>query len=79
MTFKLATCEDLIAAGADKQKARNAAIRDVSRGLLWTLGFAVFVFVSAYSILIAPDWVFWTYISSLIALVIWLFVRSERQ
>jgi len=75
--YKLATVDELVSRGTQKDKVRSAIMRMVARWTLGAIGFALFVLITAYSILIAPDWVFWTYVSSLIALCIFLFVRGR--
>lgn len=79
VTFRLATAEEIISRGTQRDALRRAAMILAFRWTLGAIGFVAASLFSAYAIVIAPDWVFWTYISSLIALVIWLFVRSERQ
>ena len=75
--FRLATAEEIISRGTQRDALRRAAMMLAFRWTLGAIGFALFVLITAYSILIAPDWVFWTYVSSLIALCIFLFVRGR--
>ena len=77
--YKLATCDEIIAAGSRKSM-RTVALKVISRSLLGVLGFVAFALGSAYCIVIANNTVFFLYISGLIGSVVYLFfVRQERQ
>jgi hypothetical protein len=77
--FRLATAEEIIARGTQRDALRRAAMMMAFRWTLGALGFIGFGLGSGYFIAVAPGWQFGVYIACLISAVIYLFVRQERQ